>query len=108
MELTITEIAMEKINEIGNPSLKLLLWYETEGCGCGVNGVPTFQLINEPTSYDKTIICREIPTFVRDQQVVFFAKDMKLDFINGAFRLLSREGILNPFISPASIHINVA
>ncbi|MUK87204.1 iron-sulfur cluster biosynthesis family protein [Ornithinibacillus sp. L9] len=103
MELMITPRAIEKINDLSSEQPSILLWYDTEGCGCGVNGVPTFRIINDSLSTYKRISSNLLPVFVPEQHAVFFGKYMKLDFSAETFRLVSNEGILNPFISPANV-----
>ncbi|WP_010093142.1 iron-sulfur cluster biosynthesis family protein [Ornithinibacillus scapharcae] len=103
MKLTITELAQEKINELGQEYKYIMLRYDTAGLGCGVNGMPTFSLVNElPEDYMK-VENDTIPTVVHKMKSVFFAEDMKLDFINSTFRLSSPDGILNAFIAPGSV-----
>ena len=104
MELMITENAISKIQELNQQNLKyLLLRYDTVGCGCGVNGVPTIDLVNQMEENHIKVENKVIPTIVDKMQSVFFAENMKLDFVSGMFRLSSPEGILNPFIPTSNI-----
>ncbi|RDW19131.1 iron-sulfur cluster biosynthesis family protein [Oceanobacillus arenosus] len=104
MELTITKEAEATIKELNiNNHRALLLWYDTIDCGCGVNGLPTFRLIDEKKPYYQTVENSSIQTFILEQQSVFFAKSMKLDYKNGTFKLSSPEGMLNAFIPAQSI-----
>ncbi|SES82035.1 Uncharacterized protein YqkB [Oceanobacillus limi] len=105
MELTVTNNAIEKMKEIDpSQSYNLLLWYDTDECGCGVNGMPTFRLTKDPKNNNKKVNSNyTMPTYISEQQAVFFSKDMKLDYQGSTFRLISKEGILNPFISTTSI-----
>lgn len=100
MQLTITNEALNEIEKM-NPDHQyhLLLWYDTAGCGCGVNGMPIVQLTNEQDPTYKEINSNYTQTLIDEEQAIFFAENMKLDIINGMFRLSSPEGILNPFIS---------
>lgn len=100
MEITITNDAIEEINKL-NPDNQyhLLLWYDTAGCGCGVSGLPMVQLTDERDITYKEITSNYPQIFIDEEQAIFFANDMKLDFTNGMFRLSSPEEILNPFIS---------
>lgn len=100
MKLTITLEAEQKLMDIRTNDSSLVLWYDTEGCGCGVNGLPTIQLVSEKQDYYQELASNTIiPSFIDSRQAVFFSEDMKLDIRNGVFRLSSPEGILNPFIS---------
>lgn len=104
MKLTITENAVSKIYEMNDVKDKyLLLRYDTDGCGCGVNGVPTLEIVAEKDEDHIDIENPTIPTIVNKMQSVFFAENMKLDFVNGMFRLSSPDGILNPFIPTNSV-----
>lgn len=103
MKLTITTEAEQQLKQLMNTNHKLLLWYDREDCGCGVNGIPTLRFIQEKQDSYKTVESNSISTYIEEQQAVFFSEDMKLDSINNVFRLSSKEGILTPFIVPASI-----
>jgi len=100
MQLTITNEAIKEIEKMNpNHQYHLLLWYDTAGCGCGVSGMPIVQLTDEQDATYKEIDSNYPQTFIDEEQALFFANDMKLDFINGMFRLSSPDEILNPFIS---------
>ncbi|SHF58640.1 iron-sulfur cluster biosynthesis family protein [Ornithinibacillus halophilus] len=102
MLLTITQQAKEQLDQIKN-GYYLQLWYDTKGLGCGVNGMPTFRFVDEKESFHQDVDCETYPAIIASQQQTFFSQKVKLDFINGMFRLSSPEGILNPFISVSSI-----
>jgi len=100
MQLTITNEALDEIEKMNpNHQYHLLLWYDTAGCGCGVSGMPIVQLTDEQDVTYKEIKSDYSQTFIDEEQAIFFANNMKLDFINGMFRLSSPDEILNPFIS---------
>lgn len=104
MQLTVTsgaERILKKLNEKNHQYL--ILWYDTEGCGCGVNGMPAVRFSNEKMKNYLDVENDFLPTFVHKQQASFFAENMKLDFSHGTFRLSGPEGILNPFISQQSV-----
>lgn len=100
MQLTITKEALNEIEKV-NPDNQyhLLLWYDTAGCGCGVSGMPIVQLTDEQDLTYKEIDSNYAQTLIDEEQAMFFADNMKLDVVNGMFRLSSPEEILNPFIS---------
>lgn len=100
MQLTITREAKEKLKGMNLNGYHLLLWYDTEDCGCCVNGIPTICMIKERKPIYRKIENDIYSTLVHEQQAIFFAKNMTLDAVGGMFRLSSPEGILNPFISP--------
>ncbi|MFC4404285.1 iron-sulfur cluster biosynthesis family protein [Gracilibacillus xinjiangensis] len=99
MELTITKQALDELQEYRKDNQQYLaLTYDTEGCGCGVNGMPTIKWKKEEGTDYISITCEQLPVLVHYQQKVFFAKNMTLEFNGQTFRLTSPEGVLNPII----------
>ncbi|MGR9049462.1 iron-sulfur cluster biosynthesis family protein [Halobacillus faecis] len=99
MKLRITDEAKQQLEQIQDPERPIIrLFYDTEGCGCGVNGLPTIRLEKEERSTDRKVENDDYDVIIDDQQATFFKKDMKLDFMRGTFRLSSPDGILNPII----------
>ncbi|WP_339227904.1 iron-sulfur cluster biosynthesis family protein [Oceanobacillus sp. FSL K6-2867] len=104
MKLTITPEAEQELKDIKTNDSSLVLWYDTDGCGCGVNGLPTIKLVTERQDYYEELTGNTtLATFIDSRQAVFFSNDMKLDIRNGVFRLSSPEGILNPFITTQQV-----
>lgn len=104
MKLEITKQSLSKLHELNIDNRKyLLLLYDRDDCGCGVNGVPTIRLTNEKKDYYDIVTNDDISTFVPKQQAVFFNKKLKLDYRNGFFQLLSQGETLNAFISPQTV-----
>jgi uncharacterized protein YqkB len=104
MQLTITPKATQEIKEIKQSNHQyLLLFYDIEGCGCGVNGVITLRLTETKGDTHVTIMNEAFKVIVAKQQMIFLEKKMKLDYVNHAFRLSSPQGILNPIISQAEL-----
>ncbi|AXI09405.1 iron-sulfur cluster biosynthesis family protein [Oceanobacillus zhaokaii] len=104
MELTITKEAEDVIKEMNTDNHEsILLWYDTIDCGCGVNGLPTFRLIDDIKAHYQKVDNGSFSTYISEQQAVFFTKSMKLDYKNGTFKLSSPEGMLNAFIATNSI-----
>lgn len=81
----------------------LLLWYDTEGLGCGVNGLPTIRLVSEIKPSYKKVDNPTYPTYIDEHDISNFAEKLTLDFVNNMFRLSSPSNILNGFISSSSI-----
>ncbi|SEA58768.1 Uncharacterized protein YqkB [Thalassobacillus cyri] len=104
MEFTMTSEAKTKLQSL-NPENKryLRLFYDTEGCGCGVNGVPTLRWTEVRTEWDQEVKNDEFDVIVHKQQAVFFARQLRLAVVNGALRLSSPNEILNPVISGAEV-----
>ncbi|WP_067728165.1 iron-sulfur cluster biosynthesis family protein [Oceanobacillus damuensis] len=99
MRLTITPEAEQQLGQMRRENDRyLLLWYDIDDCGCGVNGLPTIRFVREKKPNYSQMENDGIPTFIDSQQAVFFADEMILGVHKGVFRLSSKEGILNPFI----------
>lgn len=104
MELIITNNALEKIKSLTeNRSGILALTYDTDGCGCGVNGMPTISLIATVEEYHKRIECHQYDVVVHKQEAVFFSEKMTLDYNGSTFRLTSPNEMLNPFIHVSTV-----
>lgn len=100
MKLQITGEAMHQLEKLKDPERPMIrLFYDTEGCGCGVNGLPTIRLDNERRDTDRNVDNDAYEVIIDHQQATFFKPEMKLDFKKGSFRLSSPDGILNPIIS---------
>ncbi|UOQ42635.1 iron-sulfur cluster biosynthesis family protein [Halobacillus salinarum] len=104
MKLSITDEAASQLKRLsGEQQPMIRLFYDTEGCGCGVNGLPTIRLDQKKRETDKTVDNQWFSVVIDDQQAIFFKPEMKLDFLKGSFRLSSPEGILNPIISSKDV-----
>ncbi|MFZ0368302.1 MAG: iron-sulfur cluster biosynthesis family protein [Halobacillus sp.] len=104
MKLRITDEAKKKLEDMKDPSRPIIrLYYDTEGCGCGVNGLPTIRFTDQILKTDNLVVNAEYKVIIDNQQATFFKPDMKLDFIKNSFRLSSPDGILNPIISPKDV-----
>ncbi|MGX9931042.1 iron-sulfur cluster biosynthesis family protein [Virgibacillus salarius] len=104
IELNISKKAKDKLAELEKQhDPYLLFWYDIEGCGCGVNGIPTLRFTDQQKTNYQQIKNKDFTVYVENQQAIFFAKKMRLDYNKGMFRLSSPEGILNLFISPEDI-----
>ena len=104
MRLTITDEALHQLQLLqpeGRPYLRME--YDIEGCGCGVNGVPTVYFTDKSTEYDINVENEHYTIFLDEQQTVFFKPEMKLEWNKRLFRLKSPNGMLNPSLSSASI-----
>ncbi|WP_085991970.1 iron-sulfur cluster biosynthesis family protein [Oceanobacillus senegalensis] len=104
MKLMITPEGIEKLQELNiDNKTYLLLWYDVDDCGCGVNGVPTIRFTDKKLESHIDVVNESYPTLIHEQQQVFFNKELKLDVRNGNFRLTSPEEVLNPFIPAQSV-----
>ncbi|WP_108670920.1 iron-sulfur cluster biosynthesis family protein [Peribacillus acanthi] len=99
MEITWTDTAKDKLNEKTqglNGYLKLK--YDTEGCGCVVNGVPTLWFVSQLDDDDLKVETNAGDIYVEKSKQVFMDDSMKIDFVKEAnsFQLKSPGGMLNP------------
>lgn len=104
MKLTITKDALQQLEALqpeDRPYLRME--YDSDGCGCGVNGMPIIYFTNAKTEYDVKVENEQYTIFLDDQQAVFFKPEMTLEWNKRLFRLKSRDGMLNPSISSATI-----
>lgn len=95
MNIELTVDAERKLKEqIGETPGSVRLIYDTEGCGCAVNGIPGLQIINEMDPDDVVVMTGDsIPFVINRRQEVFFEDFMKLDVLPelSSFRLDSRN-----------------
>ena len=102
VEINITEAAVEKINQrVNGREGYLKLKYDTEGCGCAVNGVVALWFVPNLDSDDIAIETNDRTVYVEKSKTVFLDEQMKIDFSNAAncFQLKSPQQILNGHMS---------
>ena len=102
MEITISAAAAEKLNEkINDREGYLKLKYDTEDCGCAVNGVIALWYVPEVDTDDITIETNERNVYMEKSKAVFFDEKMTIDFSKGtnSFQLKSPQQILNGYMS---------
>ncbi|MEH7073931.1 iron-sulfur cluster biosynthesis family protein [Neobacillus drentensis] len=102
MEINITAAAAEKINQrIDGRDGYLKLKYDTDGCGCAVNGVVALWFVPNLDSDDIAIETNDRTIYAEKSKTVFFDEQMKIDFSNTAncFQLKSPQQILNGHMS---------
>ncbi|MED3561721.1 iron-sulfur cluster biosynthesis family protein [Bacillus xiapuensis] len=98
MKIEITAAAAEKINSRTEGQAGYLkLKYDTDGCGCAVNGVAALWFVSELENTDIKIETNVIPVYIEKAKAVFFDEEMKIDFSNesNCFQLKSPQQILN-------------
>lgn len=98
MEIKITSVAAEKINEKTKGKKGFLkLKYDTEGCGCVVSGVIALWFVPELDEDDVRIETNTQPVYIEKAKTVFFDDQMTLDFSREAnsFQLKSPGQFLN-------------
>ncbi|NRD80656.1 iron-sulfur cluster biosynthesis family protein [Bacillus sp. BRMEA1] len=102
MEITITAAAANKIAEkIGEQSGYLKLKYDTEGCGCAVDGVAALWFVSEVEDTDIAIDTNNRTIYLEKSKMVFFDEKMTIDFSTSLnrFQLKSPQQILNGQLS---------
>jgi uncharacterized protein YqkB len=102
VEINITEAATEKINErLNNRDGYLKLKYDTDDCGCAVNGVVALWFIPELETDDIAIETNDRTVYAEKSKMVFFDEQMKIDFsqASNCFQLKSPQQILNGHMS---------
>jgi len=88
------EADLKLMEMLGNKPGAVRLIYDTEGCGCAVNGVPGLQIVDGAAEGDTAIQTdSSIPLVIHGNQEVFFEAELKLDVHAGTvnFRLTSRN-----------------
>lgn len=80
MQITCTQAALDKIALELQPGKQLKLLYDTEGCGCAVNGVPALRLISEPEPDDQLASGSPLPIWYDPRQAVFFEAQLRIDY----------------------------
>ncbi|PYZ94292.1 heme biosynthesis protein HemY [Salipaludibacillus keqinensis] len=104
MNIQITNKAKDMLNELGLKSEKniLLLEYETDGCGCVVNGVSQLVELPEIELTDQDLIIETTPApfrvAIKKRVEWIYDNNLKIDFSDGAnmFQLKSLNEMLNP------------
>lgn len=77
---------LKLINKLGDRPGIIRLIYDTEGCGCAVNGVPGLRIVDEPTSEDISVETgSSVPIIINRRQAVFFEDTMRLDASPAAY-----------------------
>lgn len=102
MEIMITAAAAEKLNErINGREGYLKLKYDTEDCGCAVNGVIALWFVPELDADDITFETNGRNVYIEKSKTVFFDEKMTIDFSNASntFQLKSPQQILNGYMS---------
>ncbi|KGX86017.1 iron-sulfur cluster biosynthesis family protein [Pontibacillus litoralis] len=104
MKLHITNEAKQQLQAIQPENLPLLrLYYDTDGCGCGVNGINTIHFTNHHTASDEEVENDTYQVFIDSEQKVFFEPSMTLAWNGKLFQLKSNQGMLNASISSSAI-----
>jgi uncharacterized protein YqkB len=98
MHITFTDHAVEQINQqlpAGAGDLKLV--FDSEGCGCSVNGVPTLWIVDNPGERDLHAEGAPFELLYEPNHEIFFDDKMTLDYLakSRSFVLKSSGQIYN-------------
>jgi uncharacterized protein YqkB len=102
VEINITAAAVEKINERTEGRKGYLkLKYDTDGCGCAVNGVVALWFVPEIADDEIAIETNDRTVYVEKSKMIFYDEQMKIDFsqVANCFQLKSPQQILNGHMS---------
>lgn len=96
MDIYITEQAAKKLAGKLEGGKYLKLYYDTEGCGCGVDGIPLLWITSEVSADDMEIQTNAMPVLVEKSQALFYAEKLTIDTAGvNHYRLSSPGEILN-------------
>ncbi|OIJ16108.1 hypothetical protein BKP35_03760 [Anaerobacillus arseniciselenatis] len=94
MEILFTEAAHNYINEYLKCEGALLLFYDTDGCGCAVNGVPVLFITSQKdVEMLEQIKTNGIPIYMYKKHTVFFDDQLNIDYVNGRLKLFSKNQV---------------
>ncbi|UJF36029.1 iron-sulfur cluster biosynthesis family protein [Paenibacillus hexagrammi] len=80
MKVIFTEAAIDKLTPVLQHGSMLRLVFDTEGCGCSVNGVPTLWIVAEPSSGDTAIEAEPFQMSIHTKDEIYFEELMKIDY----------------------------
>jgi len=101
MYITQTQEALDQLlhmNPSEQPTIKLV--YDTEGCGCAVNGVVQLWRMNDMSSEDLIGFDQDVRIIYAARQEIFFEDHLTLGYnqTKRVFELKSKSQIYNLFI----------
>ncbi|CAM3519453.1 iron-sulfur cluster biosynthesis family protein [Marinicrinis lubricantis] len=81
INVTITEEASKEIERrLGSGQAVIKLVYDTEGCGCAVDGVPQLWVLDRPSEEDIPLPTNVMQFVFEPRQEVFFEEQLKLGY----------------------------
>lgn len=102
MQITFTTEALARIHQVleaNGPEVppRLKLAYDSEGCGCAVNGVPALWIVNDPDGDDVEASGSSYRVLFDRKHEVFFDDALTVDYnvSRRAFTLKSKQQIYN-------------
>jgi uncharacterized protein YqkB len=81
MHITLTEPAINQLQPLMNTQSAILkLAYDSEGCGCAVNGVPMLWLVSEADAQDLEADTAPYPIVYNPKHEIFFDDRLTIDY----------------------------
>lgn len=72
MVIQVTETAKKHIESLAGPESAIIrLAYDSEGCGCGVNGLPALWIVSAKEADDEEIQSNQLDFIIHRLQAVF-------------------------------------
>ncbi|MFN7251223.1 MAG: iron-sulfur cluster biosynthesis family protein [Anaerobacillus sp.] len=94
MRITFSIEAKNYIETLVRADQILVLFYDTDGCGCAVNGVPILKVETEEVKVNLIRInTNDFSVYMYEKHLIFFDDDMKLHLDNNSLRLSSNNQI---------------
>jgi uncharacterized protein YqkB len=103
VRMQVTETAAAELERKIGQTGALKLVFDSEGCGCAVNGVPQLRIMEErpPTSNETIVESDRYPVLIDRHHEIYFDEDLILDYrpADLAFRLKSANQIYHPSLN---------
>ncbi|MDD9267772.1 iron-sulfur cluster biosynthesis family protein [Paenibacillus sp. GCM10023248] len=102
MNIEFTDAAVQRLTPyIGQNEALLKLAFDTEGCGCSVNGVPTLWLVSQKEKHDLSAKTNALSLLYKEQDEIYFEANMRIDFseTDKSYILKSNNQIYNAGMS---------
>ncbi|MGO4273123.1 iron-sulfur cluster biosynthesis family protein [Paenibacillus sp. TAF58] len=102
MKITFTDTAIHRLTPfLGQNEAILKLVFDTEDCGCSVNGVPTLWLVSKASDGELTAETESFKLIYKAKDEIFFEENMKIDYHEGnkSYILKSNNQIYNAGMS---------
>ncbi|OIJ22170.1 hypothetical protein BKP45_05735 [Anaerobacillus alkalidiazotrophicus] len=94
MYVTFSSSAQKFLGKYVKQDGKLLLLYDTDGCGCAVNGVPVLHVLSGIGEENlQKIETNSIPLFMYSKHTVFFDELLEIVYQDHKLKLVSKNQI---------------
>ncbi|GFZ90304.1 hypothetical protein GCM10008018_40700 [Paenibacillus marchantiophytorum] len=101
MNVTFTDTAIDRIAPLLQEDSVLNLVFDTEDCGCSVNGVPTLWIVPKANEEKRVAETNQFKLTYKAKDEIFFEEKMTIDFHdkNKSYILKSNNQIYNAGMS---------